>query len=166
MSDKTEYVKCPTFDGKDKNWPFFKKKMESYLARIDVVELLSEDVDIPLDSDTDEDEDTLEEINRIHMKNRKAAGALLNAIDETTEEGKAAFFLIERFHDAVSGYAGGHFTNEWKALTSRYEEVQVKSLRDQKEEYYSEKMDWDDHPTDLCGKDSANEEWFQAQILL
>ena len=36
MSDKTEYVKCPTFDGKDENWPFFKKKMESYLARIDV----------------------------------------------------------------------------------------------------------------------------------
>ena len=50
------------------------------------------------------------------MKNRKAAGALLNAINETTEEGKAAFFLIERFHDAESGYAGGHFTNEWKAL--------------------------------------------------
>ena len=30
---------------------------------------------------------------------------------------------------------------------SRYEEVQVKSLRDQKEEYYSKKMDWDDQPS-------------------
>ena len=73
MSDKTEYVKCPTFNGKDENWPFFKKKMESYLARIDVAELLSGDVEIPLDSDTDDDEDALEEINRIRMKNRKAA---------------------------------------------------------------------------------------------
>ena len=73
MSEKTEYVKFPTFDGKDENWPFFKKKMESYLARIDVAELLSGDIEIPLDSDTDDDEDALEEINRIRMKNRKAA---------------------------------------------------------------------------------------------
>ena len=65
-----------SFDGKAKNWPFFKKKMELYFARIDVAELLSEDVDIPLDSNTDEYEDTLEEINPIPMKNRKAAGQL------------------------------------------------------------------------------------------
>ena len=43
MSEDTtrDYVKCPTFDGKDKNWPFYKKKMESHLARMDLSELLS-----------------------------------------------------------------------------------------------------------------------------
>ena len=42
MSDKKseEYVKYPTFDGKDESWPFYKKKMESYLARLDLSELL------------------------------------------------------------------------------------------------------------------------------
>ena len=34
-------VKVPTFDGKDKNWPFCEKKMESHLARMDLSELLS-----------------------------------------------------------------------------------------------------------------------------
>ena len=36
-----DHVKVPTFDGKDKNWPFHKKKMESHLARMDLSELLS-----------------------------------------------------------------------------------------------------------------------------
>ena len=34
-------VKVPTFDGRDKSWPFHKKKMESHLARMDLSELLS-----------------------------------------------------------------------------------------------------------------------------
>ena len=84
MSDKTEYIKCPTFVLQEEDGVVPCEDWRS-----------CEDVDIPLDSDTDEDEDTLEEINRIRMKNRKVAGALLNAIDETTKEGKAAFFLIE-----------------------------------------------------------------------
>ena len=146
-TDKSEYVKCPTFDGKDENWPIFKKKMESYLARIDVVELLSSTTVVAQDGDTNSDAAILAEMDRIRKLNRKAAGALLNAIDETTEEGKAAFFLIERYHNMSDGYAGGHFQKEWEALTSRYEKVQVKSLRDQKEEYYGERMSRDEQPS-------------------
>ena len=42
-------VKHPTFDGKDENWPFCKKKMESHLARLDLSDLLSGKVSIPKD---------------------------------------------------------------------------------------------------------------------
>ena len=43
MSEDTarDCVKVPTFDGRDKSWPFYKKKMESHLARMDLSELLS-----------------------------------------------------------------------------------------------------------------------------
>ena len=51
MSEETRssHVKCPTFDGKDENWPFCKKKMESHLARVDLSELLSVKTIIPKD---------------------------------------------------------------------------------------------------------------------
>ena len=47
-----DYVKHPAFDGKDESWPFCKKKMESYLARLDLTELLDETTKIPKDSET------------------------------------------------------------------------------------------------------------------
>ena len=52
MSDtKTEEcVKYPTFDGTDENWPFYRKKMESYLARLDLTDLLVGTTVIPEDS--------------------------------------------------------------------------------------------------------------------
>ena len=72
-------VKCPTFDGKDKNWPFCKKKMESHLARMDLSELLSSNAKaIPKDDASDTDAATQKEIDESRMKNRKAASMLLN----------------------------------------------------------------------------------------
>ena len=44
-----EYVKYPTFDGKDENWPFYRKKMESYLARLDLIGILGSGTRIPKD---------------------------------------------------------------------------------------------------------------------
>ena len=45
MSTEDEYkvseTKVPMFDGKMENWPFFRKKMESYLARLNLSEVLT-----------------------------------------------------------------------------------------------------------------------------
>ena len=149
MSDtKTEEcVKHPTFDGADENWPFYRKKMESYLARLDLTDLLVGTTVIPEDSDAGSSDAEKKEFAELKKKNRKAAGTLLNSIDSKTEKGKAAFYLVEKFHNADDGHAGGHFKKEWDALIARFEKMQVKSLRDQKTDYYTEKMGKNEQPS-------------------
>ena len=83
MSEDTarDCVKVPTFDGKDKNWPFHKKKMESHLARMDLSELLSVNSPaIPSDDAVNSDAAEQEKTDVLRKKNRKAAGVLLNSI--------------------------------------------------------------------------------------
>ena len=54
----------------------------------------------------------------------------LHSILSDTQAGQAAFFLLAEWHHIVDdGHAGGHFLNEWKALISRCEKIQVKSFR-------------------------------------
>ena len=45
MSEVTEtsYSKVPKFDGKDKNWEFYKSKMTSHLARSDLGDVMIKD---------------------------------------------------------------------------------------------------------------------------
>ena len=50
------------------------------------------------------DEKELKE--RIRKANKKAAGILLNSVLYHEKEGKAAFHLIEKFHDKDTGYVG------------------------------------------------------------
>ena len=125
-------VKVPTFDGKDKNWPFCKKKMESHLARMDLSELLSVNSPaIPSDDAVNSDAAEQEKTDVSRKKNRKAAGVLLNSIACDDLKGEAAFHLTERCHNAAEGHAGGCFEKEWEALIARCEKIQVKSLREQ-----------------------------------
>ena len=52
MSSETHsYVKSPTFDGKDENWPIFKRKMETCLARLDLTEVLDDSIVFPKDDE-------------------------------------------------------------------------------------------------------------------
>ena len=54
----------------------------------------------------------------------------MHSILSDTQAGQAAFFLLAEWHHIVDdGHAGGHFLNEWKALISRCEKIQVKSFR-------------------------------------
>ena len=57
------------------------------------------------------------------------------------------FYLIEKFHNAKAGYAGGQFYKEWMAMTKRYEEVESKSIADLKEEHCGAKMRDDQQPS-------------------
>ena len=76
MGEETrDHVKHPTFDGKDESWPFHKKKMESYLARLDLTELLDETTKIPKDNEVGSSDSEKEEHSKLKQKNRKAAGA-------------------------------------------------------------------------------------------
>ena len=56
------------------------------------------------------------------------------------EGDKAAFHLIEKFHSVDSGYAGGHFYNEWKALTQRYKVIEEDRMEDLQTTFYSAQM--------------------------
>ena len=93
---------------------------------------------------TDEEK---EEVKRIQKMNQKAAGILLNSILTETEKGQSVFYLIEKFHDAQEGFAGGQFYKEWKALTKRYEEVESKTIADLKEDYCGARMKEDQQPS-------------------
>ena len=85
-------VKCPTFDGKDENWPFCKTKMESHLARLELSELLSENAsEIPKDDEKSSDAVKQTETEDLRQKNRKAAGTSLNSI--LCESEKGYFYL-------------------------------------------------------------------------
>ena len=74
MSEDTtgDCVKVPTFDGKDKSWPFHEKKMESHLARMDLSELLGVNSPaIPSDDAVNSDAVEQEKTDVLRKKNRK-----------------------------------------------------------------------------------------------
>jgi len=79
--------------------------------------------------------------------NQKAAGILLNSILTDAEKGQSVFCLIEKFHNAKVGYAGGQFYKEWTAMTTRDEEVESKSSAELKEEHCCAKMRDDQQPS-------------------
>ena len=157
MSESEDYymskgTRVPTFDGDKAKWPFYKKKLESYLARSGLSELFSSSVGDNVKKDSwfpppNMSDAAKEEVKRIQKMNQKAAGILLNSILTETEKGQSVFYLIEKFHDAGAGFAGGQFYKEWTALTKRYEEVEAKSIADLKKEYYSAKMEDEQQPS-------------------
>ena len=147
---KTSGSKVPLFDGEGKNWTFYKKKMESCIARLGLSELLVEATggNVPKDTDAVPAQDPArKEHLRIMRNNRKAAGILLNSILTDTTKGKAAFHLIKKFHNTDDGYAGGHFYKEWAALIQRYEETETRPVAELKIEYYNSSMKETEDPT-------------------
>ena len=133
--DATSY-KGPKFDGQPSNWNYYKKKMESYLAGLELIYLKSDTVTIR--ADDYEWEATVDAALRAReetdqRKNRKAAGLLLSSIDTRTKEGQAAFDVIEGFHE--DPYAGGQFCKEWSALISRYEKLECDTLERLEKQY-------------------------------
>ena len=119
----------PTFSGKKEDFPFYRKKMESYLAYVDCGVLMTEEgSQVKRDNHTwaeNTSEEVIEKDKALMKKNRKAAGIVLNSILVDTEKGKAAFALVESFHNADDGFAGGHFKEEWDALCEWYEDVEA-----------------------------------------
>jgi len=78
-------TRVPTFDGDKAKWPFYKTKLESYLARSRLSELFTKKVGEAVEKDdcvppsgaTDE---AIEEVKQIQKMNQKAADILLNSI--------------------------------------------------------------------------------------
>ena len=87
-----------------------------------------------------ESNEAKEEVKRIQKSNQKAAGIFLNLIPTDAEKGQSVFCLIEKFHNAKAGHAGGQFRKEWTAVTMRCEEVESKSIADLKQEWHGAKM--------------------------
>ena len=139
-------TRVSTFDGDKAKWPSYKKKLESYLAQSGLSDLLTKKVGNAEESDDNvapsgASDEVIEEVKRIQKMNQKAAGILLNSI-LTDRHRKWSIGILPYwdFHNAKAGYAGGQFYKEWMAMTTRYEEVESKSIADLKEEYYGAKM--------------------------
>jgi hypothetical protein len=124
MTSEVGYSKAsyypPTFSGKEEDWAYYRKKMESYLAYQECGVLFTEEGDNTKEDDyqweEDIDEEEMKDNKELMKKNRKAAGIVLNSILVDSEKGKAAFAIVEAFHNPESGFAGGHFKSEWEAL--------------------------------------------------
>ena len=89
MSDVLEsgYSKVPTFDGERDSWTFYKKKMESYLARKDLGHLLQPAVGGTIERDDATvalATDVRKQKEKLRVENRKAAGIILDSISTTT----------------------------------------------------------------------------------
>ena len=70
MTSESEkhYIKQPVFRGEKKEWDNFKVKVESYLARKGMRELLNWDEEVPLDTETWTEEQLEEEANTLRKK--------------------------------------------------------------------------------------------------
>ena len=55
--------------------------------------------------------------------------------------------MIEKYHNANDGFAGGHFYKEWKALEKRYETIESEKLEDLKSKYYNTTMGAEEQPS-------------------
>ena len=127
--------------------------MESYLARMGMGSLLSEDPGNKVEKDdykwsTDaKDADDVKKGKELQALNCRAAGTLLNCIITTSKQGQAVFDMLAKYHSADRGYVGGHFYKEWQALIRRYESVDVQKLEALKSEYYSQHMDLMESPS-------------------
>ena len=153
-SDKESLkIYAPTFDGDKEQWRYFRPKMESYLSRMGMGSLLSEDPGDKVKPDdhvwsTDAAQaENVKKGKELQALNCRAAGTLLNCIVTTTKQGQAVFDLLAKHHNAKKGFVGGHFYKEWQALIRRYESVDVQKLEHLKSEYYSEHMDLMESPS-------------------
>ena len=125
----------PTFNGLEAEFAYFEKKMESYLAGLELIYLVKEKgKEIPKDDDDltkTKDGQTkaeLAELVKLRDDNRRAAGIVLNSIETKSPEGVSAFNVVAHYHDGETGYQGGHFHNEWHALKDWYKEVEEADL--------------------------------------
>ena len=150
MSDDALLVKVPTFSGEQDDWAFFKPKFKAYLAKQKLTKLLTWTGDMPKDDKVwaqDYDKEKKKEEKLIQEQNIIASGILLQSINTATDAGKAAFYQVEKFIDADSGYAGGHFLTAWKALCKRFDEEEVIDLVDLQQEYFDMKMEDTERPS-------------------
>lgn len=84
------YSKIPTFDGRKRNWRFYKTKMKTYLSRKDCIELMGWTEDVPtaatitaIDPDTNQpvnNQVRQDEMTEVSKQNMKAGGILLDGI--------------------------------------------------------------------------------------
>ena len=124
--------------------------MSSYLARLGLSDLMDEKVGDKVEKDKDTvptDPGQKKEMQWRQRSNKKAAGILLNSILTSTDGGKAAFYLIGKFHTDENGFSGGHFYWEWSALVSRYEDVEEKTLSQLRKEYCNMRMEETENPS-------------------
>ena len=155
MADPDEKLyasKVPTFDGTEDEYPFWKVKMRSFIAQKNCVELLQAGADdIEADSKvwtaTEIAADTagVEAKKKLRKQNLVASGYLMNCIDTKTQKGKSVFKIVNKF--VTDDHAGGHFLKAWKALEKKFEQVDVGTRSELKQQYGQRKMAIDESPS-------------------
>ena len=157
MENESEYstkiiIDRPTWKGNRKEWPMFKTKFLSYVARNACGDLLTWKQDIPKDSDTINPRDPKDQAQvnacnvkiRIRALNRVVYGMLLNSIKTGTKHGRYVFGLIEKHMN--EDYPGGNFKTAWVALLKYTEYKDDVEMVDYEKEYFDKKMKDDEFP--------------------
>jgi hypothetical protein len=150
MSETTVMMKVPTFNGKAKEWLFYKAKIKAFMAKSRLTKILPWKKDIPKDDKTwasGVSKEDKEEEKTIQRQNMEAAGMLLQSISTDTPEGKAVFYQVEKYVDADEGYSGGNFIKAWEVLCKRYDETEIVDLVDIQQEYFDMKIEDQGRPS-------------------
>jgi len=125
------------------NWPFFRIKLETYVAQKIGTEIGAYNLDIP--KDTDDLSNDAAKV-KVRMQNAKAFSVLLNSIDTSTERGKFVFRKVSKFIKQTDGYAAGNYKDALASLVYFFEKKDEVQTVNFKQQYFSTKMEEDEYP--------------------
>ena len=77
---------------------------------------------------------------KVRDQNTYTTWLLLACINDDTDDGLVAWYVVDGFCDASEGYAGGKFKKAWEALSNKYEEMDYMAKSDLLAAYYNLKM--------------------------
>ena len=96
--DSKYYARLPIFSGKKKDFEQWKRSMKTFIGSAGLSDALVRGDEVERDDhvwpDDEDQEEAVKEGKRLQSVNRKAAGALYQAMKQSTEEGKMALSVI------------------------------------------------------------------------
>ena len=121
LSSERDSFKIKLFSGNEADWETWESVFVSVLTQKDleeIIEHLYDNDETPKDDDDCMDEDGNLDTRKKTLKsqNKKAFAFLLTSINTTTDQGKTAFSMVNRYRNKALGYKQGHFKGAYKAL--------------------------------------------------
>jgi len=160
LTSKT-YITFPTWDGKLKTYPSWKKKLTSCMSQVGCGSMVATDPNAPkklltaaqrakmaVDMEVEKDDDKkakMKETLKYCMMSDKAYGYLCNSIDTSTAKGQYVYDLITNFQDDED-YPGGDFKKAWEKLCKMFEKKDKQRVLSYEDKYFKHTFDDDFYP--------------------
>jgi len=148
MSNDEEFrtVKIPMLSGRQKDWDVWVTalggKGYSYLA-------IPGGDPIPTDTEALADDADGKIGKKLRLDNAAMFNMLIEAMDNSTKQGRLAFYRVNRSAIDKVNYRCGHFETAWNKLLAKYELNKKPDVQDEVEKYYRKRMKEGESPRSL-----------------